>query len=40
MARDRPYTFKEKTRITLGAMVALIVVGWIAVIAIATMSVR
>jgi hypothetical protein len=36
----RPYTFWEKARITLGAMVALIVVGWIAVIAIAATSVR
>jgi hypothetical protein len=36
----RPYTFKEKARITLGAMVALVIVGWIAVIAIAATSVR
>ena len=31
----RPYTRKEKARIILGAMVALLIVGWIAVIAIA-----
>jgi hypothetical protein len=37
---DRPYTFKEKARIALGAMVALVIVGWIAVIAIAATSVR
>jgi hypothetical protein len=36
----RPYTFREKARITLGAAVALIVVGWIAAIAIAATSVR
>ena len=32
--------FKERARITLGAAVALVVVGWIAVIAIAATSVR
>ena len=37
---DRPYTAKERARITLGAVMALIIIGWIAVIAIATMSVR
>jgi hypothetical protein len=36
----RPYSFKEKARITLGAMVALVIVGWIFVIGIATTSVR
>jgi hypothetical protein len=36
----RPYTLKEKARVILGAAVALIVVGWIAVIAIAATSVR
>jgi hypothetical protein len=36
----RPYTFREKARITLGAAVALIVVAWIAAIAIAATSVR
>jgi hypothetical protein len=33
-------TFKEKARIMLGAMMALLIVGWIAVIAIAATSVR
>jgi hypothetical protein len=37
---DRRTTFKEKARITLGAMMALIIIGWIAVIAIAATSVR
>jgi hypothetical protein len=37
---DRPTTFKEKARITLGAMMALVIVGWIAVIAIAATSGR
>jgi len=36
----RPSSFKEKARITLGAMVALVIVGWIFVIGIATTSVR
>jgi hypothetical protein len=36
----RPYTFKEKARITVGAIAALVVVGWLAVIALAAMSVR
>jgi hypothetical protein len=34
---QRPYTRKEKARITLGAMVAMLIVGWIAVIALAGM---
>jgi hypothetical protein len=36
----RAYTSREKARIALGVAVALIVVGWIAVIAIAATSVR
>jgi hypothetical protein len=36
----RPYTFKEKVRITLGAAVALLIVGWMFVIGIAVTSVR
>jgi hypothetical protein len=36
---DRPATFREKALIALGATVALIVVGWSAVIAIAATSV-
>jgi hypothetical protein len=36
---DRRTKVKEKVRITLGAMMALIIVGWIAVIAIAATSV-
>ena len=34
----RPYTLKEKARIAIGAVSALIIVGWIAVIAIAAMA--
>jgi hypothetical protein len=35
----RDYTLKEKPRITVGAAVAaLVIVGWLAVIAVAVMS--
>ena len=33
------YTFKEKTRITAGAVAALVIVGWLLVLAIAFLSV-
>jgi hypothetical protein len=36
----RDYTFKEKARITAGAAAALVVVGWLAVLATAFLSVR
>jgi hypothetical protein len=36
----RDYTFKEKARITAGAAAALVVVGWLAVLAIAFLSVQ
>jgi hypothetical protein len=35
----REYTFKEKTRITAGAVAALVIVGWLLVLAIASLSV-
>jgi hypothetical protein len=35
----REYTLKEKARITAGAVTALVIVGWLAVIAVALMSV-
>jgi hypothetical protein len=35
---DRPYTFKETAKITAGAVAALVIVGWMAVIAIAILS--
>lgn len=35
----RAYTFKEKTRITAGAVMALVIVGWLVVLAIAFLSV-
>ncbi len=35
----RAYTFKEMTRITAGAVAALVIVGWMAVLAIAFLSV-
>ncbi len=35
----RAYTFKEKTRITAGAVAALVIVGWLCVLAIAFLSV-
>jgi hypothetical protein len=36
----RPYKFKEKVKMTAGAMTALVVTGWLAVIALTAMSVR
>jgi hypothetical protein len=36
----RDYTTKEKIRITVGAVVALVVVGWLVALAIASLSVR
>jgi hypothetical protein len=36
----RDDTFKEKARITAGAVSALIIVGWLVVIALAVMSAR
>jgi hypothetical protein len=35
----RAYTFKEKTRITAGAVAALVIIGWLSVLAIAFLSV-
>jgi hypothetical protein len=35
----RGTTLKEKARITAGAVTALVIVGWLAVIAVALMSV-
>jgi hypothetical protein len=34
------YSSKEKARITAGAVVALVIVGWLLVLAIAFLSVR
>jgi hypothetical protein len=36
----RAYTFKEKTQITAGAVAALVIVGWLLVLAIAFLAVR
>jgi hypothetical protein len=36
----RGYTSKEKAKITAGAVVALIITGWLVVLAIAFMSAR
>jgi hypothetical protein len=36
----RPYTAKEKIRITAGAVAALVITGWIAALALAFMSAR
>jgi hypothetical protein len=38
--RMRDYTFKEKAKIMAGAAAALVVVGWLAVLATAFLSVR
>ena len=35
-----PYTFKEKAKITAGAVTALVIIGWLAVIALAAMTAR
>ena len=35
-----PYTAKEKAKITAGAVASLVVVGWLAVLAIVILSVR
>jgi hypothetical protein len=34
----RDYTLKEKARIAVGAVAALVIVGWLAVIAVAVMA--
>jgi hypothetical protein len=34
----RDYTFKEKAKITAGAIAAMVIVGWFAVFALALMS--
>jgi hypothetical protein len=39
-SRMRAYTFKEKAKITAGAVAALVIVGWVVVLAIAFLSVR
>ena len=36
----RGYTFKEKTRITAGAVASLVIVGWLLVLATAFLAVR
>jgi hypothetical protein len=36
----RAYTTKEKAKITAGAVVSLVIVGWLAVLAIAFLSAR
>jgi hypothetical protein len=36
----RAYTFSEKARITAGAVAALVIVGWLLVLAIAFLAVR
>jgi hypothetical protein len=35
---DRPYTFKEKVKITAGAVAALVIVGWMVLLALAFLS--
>lgn len=34
----RDFTFREKAKITAGALAALVIVGWLAVITLALMS--
>jgi hypothetical protein len=35
---DGPYTFKERAKITTGAVAALVIVGWMVVLALAFLS--
>jgi hypothetical protein len=35
---DQPYTFKEKAKITAGAITSLVIVAWLVVIALALLS--
>jgi len=35
---DGPYTFKERAKITAGAVAALVIVGWMVVLALAFLS--
>ena len=37
--RMRDYSFKEKTRITAGAVTALVIVVWLAIVALSILSV-
>ena len=37
---ERPLTFKEKAKVTAGAVAALVIVGWMVVLAIAFLSAR
>jgi len=37
---DRPTTLKEKAKITAGAATALVIVGWMVVLALAFLSAR
>jgi hypothetical protein len=39
-AMDRPYTFREKAKITAGAVTSLVFVAWIAMLALAVLSAR
>jgi hypothetical protein len=36
--RHRPFTFKEKAKITAGAVASLVIVGWVLALAIAFLS--
>jgi hypothetical protein len=40
LLEDQPYTPKEKTKVTAGAVASLVIVGWLVVLAIVFMSVR
>jgi hypothetical protein len=35
---DRPYSFKEMAKITAGAVAAVVIIGWIVILAISFMS--
>jgi hypothetical protein len=39
-AMDRPFTFKEKAKITAGAVSALVIIGWMIALSIALLSAR
>ena len=40
LLEDQPYTAKEKTKVTAGAVASLVIVGWLVVLAIVFLSVR
>jgi hypothetical protein len=40
LLEDQPYTAKERSKVTAGAVAALVIAGWLIVLAIVFLSVR